>query len=343
MNSVAPDDSTFEDEEGLRSEISIAIELALADIMDNGNKRFITDIKEEKLAHFAILDLDLPLTYSWYLAGGHTIASADPDRYRPTSTGESSGTIQAHEAQYSDQIRQLRDYYTSREFIPGYKLRQVCFTDTNKFLQDYYRELAPEMYRDLYLTSLSLRDFLHKLTRVVNRESQNKALSEYGISKSNPIVDSSAEEDFRQDISAFHLHLAAVDELNAIKKDVFRATDLIERIVSQLTDMPTTSVEQTLFIANDLPEFFYYFIWKYPALAISADTASGPNADALNRKRLLEFNDFDEQLLLETEALTKQARILELLPELGETISEDSEKSAFLHRLINESVDTRSK
>jgi hypothetical protein len=341
MTPSLPDDSAFAEEEGLRTDVRIAVELALTDVLDQGEQREITDVEEEKLTHFAILDLDLPLTYSWYLAGGHTIAEANPAARSPWQPGQAFGDLRAQTTEYNDQVQELRAYFRSAEFIPGYTLRDVWFTDKFEFLRDYYRELAPQKYRDLYIHSLDIREHLWHLNDTLTRESKNASLSDFGVREPNPLLDPSSEEEIRYLVSDLHLDLAGIDELSPIKQDVVKGTDVVERILSKLTRLETTSIEQRMLIEKDLHDFFYYKVWKYPALAISVDQAAGPNAEALKRKRLLEFDGFDETLHAEVESLTQQARRMNLLPDIDEPISDGSDKSTYLHALLKESVDPR--
>lgn len=341
MTPSFPEDSAFEEEEGVRTDVSIAIDLALHDVLDQPNGRDITDVEEEKLTHFAIRDCNLPLTYSWYLAGAHTVAEANIEERSPWRSGRAFGKIKAQEPQYNDRVRDLRDYFRSMEFIPGYTLRDIWFTDKYDFLRDYYRELAPEKYRDLYVHSLELREQLSDLNVALNRESENQSLGDFGAGVSDTLLDSSREEAIRYLVSDYQMDLAEIDELRQVKKDVVQGTDVIERILSKLTRMESTSKEQRSLIKKDLHDFFYYYVWKYPALAISVDTAAGPNANVLRRKRLTEFDGFDEQLIAEVHDICRRARDLGLFPGVDEPISDNSEKSSYLHKLVKESVDPR--
>jgi hypothetical protein len=336
-----PDDSVFEEEEGVRTDVSIAINLALNDVLDHSDERELTDVEEEKLTHFAIRDCDLPLTFSWYLAGAHTIPERNPDDRSPWQPGQAFGGIQAQDPQYNYRVQELRDYFRSTEFIPGYTLRDVWYTDKFEFLRDYYRELAPEKYRDLYIHSLELRESLWNLNELLNTESKNRSLGDFGAGVPDTLLEPSREEEIRYLVSGYQLDLARIDELSPIKQEVTRGTDLIERILSKLTQKESTTPEQRRLIEDDLHDLFYYYLWKYPALAISVDTATGPNANALRQKRLVEFNEFDQRLITEVDDVTRRARELDLLPGVEEPISEGTEKSRYLHELIKQTVDPR--
>lgn len=338
-----PDDSVFEEEEGVRTDVQIAIDLALSDVLDDPRERDITDVESEKLTHFATRDCDLPLTYSWYLAGVHSVVEPSPDTQSPWEPGRSFGGINAQESQYNERVRNLRDYFRSTEFIPGYTLRDIWFEDKFVFLRDYYRELAPDEYRNLYLHSIDLREKLWNLNEILDRESANQSLDEFGAGVSITLLDSSTEEEIRYLISDYHMDLANIDVLSQIKKDVIKGTDLIERVLSKLTRIETTNVEQRSFLESDLHDLYYYYVWKYAALAISADTAAGPHAEELKQKRLLEFDNFDEPYHTELDETRQQARELDLLPQTDEPLSEDSEKSEYLHHILKVSIDSRDK
>lgn len=340
MTSLSPDDGAFEEEREVRTDVRIAIELALEDLLKSNDPRDLTSYEEEKLTHFAIRDLDLPLTYSWYLAGAHTVARATPDERSPWQPGQAFGGINAQGSEYNDRIKRLREYFRSTEFMPGYTLRDVVFTDKFELLRDYYRELAPEPYRDLYVHSIDLREELWTLRDLIDRGSENHSLGDFGTGTGTPLLDPATERDIRYLVSDFHMDLAGIEALTRTKADVARGTDVIERILARLTDLETTTGEQQLLI-QEVHDFFYYHVWKYPALGISADTATGPNADALQYKRLLEFDGFDTKLQAEVDDISQQARQVGLLPGADDLVSEPSEKSAYLHSLLKETVDDR--
>lgn len=338
MSSSSTDDSAFDEEEELRTDVRIAIELALNEVLDSAEQRAITKTEEEKLTHFAIRDLDLDLTYSWYLAGSCTIASANRDTHSSMRSGPSFGTLKADQP-VGDNIKKLRDYFATEEFFPDYTLRDIWFTNRFEFLRDYYRELAPDKYRELYVHSLDLRQQLWELTNLIETSRTNASLGDFGGS-SVGLLDRSTENEFRYVVSDFHMDLSEIEELNWLKKDVIQGTDMLERVYSKLTHLESISLEQEMLL-NDMHDFFYDYVWKYPALAISAETAEGPNAEALSRRRLIELNGFDTRLHAETTELKDQALQLELLPTIDEPVSNDSEKSIHLHSAIKESIDSR--
>jgi len=55
---------------------------------------------------------------------------------------------------------------------------------------------------------------------------------------------------------------------------VTRGTDVIEQVFAQLTTLESISSEQET-VLQDLAPYFYYDVWRYPALYISTQTAEG--------------------------------------------------------------------
>lgn len=339
MSTSPQDNPAVNGEEELRTDVRIAIELALEEVLDSTEHRDLTRIEEEKLTHFAIRDLDLDLTHSWYLAGVSTTATANPDTRSQMHTGPSFGSLKSDQP-VDDQIRELRDYFASEEFFLGYSLRKVWFTDKFDFLRDYYSELAPQKYRELYIHSLNIREQLWDLTDQLETDQNNTDLGDFGGGSNSGLIDRSAENEFRYSVSDFHMDLAGVEELAWLKKDVTRSTDVLERVYSKLTQLDTVSLEQKMLL-DEMHDYFYNYVWKYPALAISADTAEGPHADALKRRRMIELDSFDMRLGAEIENLNGQLQQMGLLPGIDEPVSIDSDKSAYLHSIIKESVDSR--
>lgn len=340
MTPPVPDDASFEDEEGARTEVDIAIDLALRDVLDDGERREPADYDREKLAHFAIRDDEVSLTHSWYLAGVHTPAPVDRDAHPAWKPGSQYGELRAQETAAGSRIADLREYFRTEEFLPGYTLRRVVYTDEFEFLGDYYRSEAPEKYRDLYVHSIDLRERLFELTDEADAESEHATLGEFGGGRTGGVLDSAAEAEVRHLVSDLHLDLAAIETLNGTKKAVSGATDLVERVLAGLTELDTVTLEQRRAL-DGLHDFFYYHVWKYPALGISAETAEGSNAYALKLQRLQEFDGFDEKLAAETDRMARRCRDAGLLPGLDDRVAGDSGAVSYLNSLLRDAVDDR--
>jgi hypothetical protein len=324
--------SGFDGEEELRTDIQIGIQRALDDELDS-RKRDLTATESEKLTYFAIRDMDLDLTFSWYLAGANTAASHASPLPRAVPTGPEIQDLDGERSSSSlpprreDRIEEFRAYFRTAEFIPEYTLRDVWFEDRFDFLRAYYQECAPDVYRDLYLHSLDIRERLTVLLDQVETSSEHVTLNSFtdGTDRGG-LLDESFEAEFRYSVSDFHVDLTAIEELDLTRMEVVRGTDLLERVLWQLTQLETLETGQRMFL-NELHDFFFHYVWKYPALAVSADTAEGPNADALRQNRLLELDTFDESLRTEVRRLASRARQLGLTPDIEviESMADDEE------------------
>lgn len=326
MSPSPADWDNFDQEEDLRTDVHLAIDLALNSVLDDRGRE-ITAVEEEKLTFFAIRDLDLDLSYSWYLAGGNTEVGPTPTPDTTYTPGQQFGTIQ-QDTPTTDRLTQLRNYFRNERFFGDYNLATVWYTDRYTFLRDYYSEFAPEEYTDLYLTSVNIREKLANLDDLIATESQNTTLGDFGGGGSDKLLEPEDEREIRYLVSDFHIDLAAIDVLSETKQTVSAGTDLIEQVLFKLTQMEGTTREQRRLLDN-LSEFFFYYVWKYPALLISAETATGPNEDIIRLNRLQEFDRFDQQIESEISRLTDHFYEVGLLPDAQdiEAIDMDSENN----------------
>ncbi|SEW01231.1 hypothetical protein [Halobacterium jilantaiense] len=326
MSPSPADWDDFEQEEELRTDVHLAIDLALDSILDNRGRE-ITAVEEEKLTFFAIRDLNIDLSYSWYLAGGNTEVGPTPTPDTSYTPGQQFGTIQ-QDTPTTDRLTRLRNYFRNETFFGDYNLAKVWYTDRYTFLRDYYSKFAPEEYTDLYITSVNIREKLTNLDNLIATESQNATLGDFGGGGSNSLLESADEREIRYLISDFHMDLTATDELSQTKQVVSAGTDLIEQVLFKLTQIEGTTREQRRLL-NNLSELFFYYIWKYPALLISADTATGPNEDIIRLNRLQEFERFNQQVESEISRLTDHFYEVGLLPNAQdiEAIDMDSENN----------------
>lgn len=326
MSPPPADWDDYDQEEELRTDVHLAIDLALNSALDDPG-RPITAVEEEKLAYFAIRDLDLDLSYSWYLAGGNTEVGATPAPDTPFTPGQQFGSLE-QDTPTTDRLTRFRNYFRNETFFGDYNLQKVWYTDRYTFLRDYYDEFAPEEYTDLYRTSVNIREKLANLDDLIAKESQNATLGDFGGGGSDSLLEPSEEREIRYLISDFHMELAADENLSKTKQVVSAGTDLIEQVLFKLTRMRETTREQRRLLDN-LSEFFFYHVWKYPALLISAHTATGPNEDIIRFNRVQEFDKFDQEIESKLSTLTDHFYEVGLLPDTHdfETIDMNSENN----------------
>jgi hypothetical protein len=276
--------------------------------------------KVQKLLYLAIDEFDIPITYSWYLAGAvvpdRSISPSSLDVYtdQPTSPSEpsiaepadesvgeeSSETSPVEPIMFRDETNEsdpnppaddLESYVSKGELVAFYRdvLPEVWHQKTMRFLQNFYQEEAPEAYRLLYIESTHLRTHLAELIDTV----------EIYLDDGNPNREiDSLRESIELSISDLHYYTRADDQLRETFEVMVLGTDLIEDTLLKLDRLqPDDFTDEHLSLLRDLQDFFYYYVWKYPCLRISYQTATGPQADELRAERLTEFESFEERVI----------------------------------------------
>ncbi|WP_241768031.1 hypothetical protein [Haloferax sp. ATB1] len=323
----------YREEEPYADALLRGIELAVEDVFD-GPGRNITRTEQEKLCYFAIKEFDLPVTYSWYLAGAYTKVAGEPDNAPGRMTTNTGGVRRDHGE--TEEVQQYRDYFASEVFFDDYDLRKVWYTGKFDFLRDFYQECAPDEYTDLYLTSTDIREHLETLDETIEQETTNHSLSDFGGGSQEGLLSESDERKFRLLISDLHLELAEIDELSEIVDLVTRGTDVIEQVFAQLTTLESISSEQET-VLQDLAPYFYYDVWRYPALYISTQTAKGPNRHHLIEEHADRFTSFHEDLLSRRNRLSERCADADLYPRAGHHSQRvDEEQMAHLHEMARE-------
>lgn len=325
--------SPYREEEPHMNKLLRAIELAVDEVFEDTD-RSITRLEQEKLCYFAVNEFDLPVTYSWYLAGAYTKVAGEPDDApgrMKVDTPELS-----HDPGESSDVREYRDYFATEEFFGDYTLQKIWYTGRYEFLRDFYEACAPEEYTELYLASTDIREQLVELDDTLEKETTNHSLADYGGGSDEGVLPEADERELRLAISDLHLELAQIDELAEIVSPVTRATDVLEQVFAQLTELDSITRNQEV-VLDDLAKFFYYCVWMYPALYISAQTAEGPNRHHLIGEHASRFEEFHEKLLSRQDQLHERCIGAGLYPDPGHHSRQvDEEQMAHLHEMARE-------
>ena len=323
----------YSEEEPYADALLRGIELAVEDVLDDPGRN-ITRTEQEKLCYFAIKEFDLPVTYSWYLAGAYTKVAGEPDNAPGRITTNTDRVRRDHGE--NKEVQQYRDYFASEVFFDNYDLREVWYTGKFDFLRDFYQEYAHDEYTDLYLTSTDIREHLETLDETIERETTNHSLSDFGGGSQEGLLSDSDERELRLLISDLHLELAEIDELSDIVDLVTRGTDVIEQVFAQLTTLESITSEQEA-VLQDLAPYFYYKVWRYPALYISTQTAEGPNRHHLIEEHASRFTSFHEDLLSRRNRLSERCADTDLYPRAGHHSQRvDEEQMRHLHDMARE-------
>jgi len=153
--SSPPDDISDADEDELRENVLEGLQLALNDeFLGPGttDRRDLTKTEEEKLLYFAIQDLELPLTYSWFLSGVKTKSNAGNSAQDSSSgttnprmnlsVGTSPSATSGGTSDTDREVERYRGYFRSEKFFSNYNLKKVVYTNKTEFLCDFYRKFC---------------------------------------------------------------------------------------------------------------------------------------------------------------------------------------------------------
>lgn len=250
--------------EDLKIAIEAALDEANADLPttkdDTGipgwNER---NVKINKLAYRAIDNFDLPILRTWFRYG-----QVEPHEY---ITAESITPQPFEEQTASPQTPNLdKRRYPSpmeiKEFLLSENLEEMIEQDIFEFLEDNYREFAPDDITDLYLANLEL---LKEFDRIHFRNQEDLDEDILDIYKR-----------FKMASVNVRGELLANDRFNEIVENhVERGLHVCQDAIlsySQKED-PTSTQKQKL---SRCRYVYHRYIWRWPAMIISIDEAIGP-------------------------------------------------------------------
>lgn len=187
------------------------------------------------------------------------------------------------------------------ETLSSYQLRP-----TDRFLQQFYSYHAPAEFRELYVNCLHVRSDLRAATHAV----ESLVSGEASTSSIERIA-----ADLSRHVSMVHMELNSNDHLSNTLPLVVEGTDIIEDAMMKLTTYPPEDLhEEHVKATHDLQSFYFEWVWKYPALKISAETATGPVATKISDARQRQFNAFPGTLSERYEEMREELDAIGLLP-----------------------------
>lgn len=182
-------------------------------------------------------------------------------------------------------------------------LRQYPLHPTNRFLQHFYEYHAPAEYTAIYEHCLRLRTILSEIEdeieSAVHGRTQDIDLFRH-------------REHFGRELSEFHMELFAIESVRETADVVVASTEPIEEALIKLASLSVEDLtEEHIEVIQSLQSYFYYTVWKYPALKISIDTATGPDAADIRSEHREEYQMFDQTIA------TRRTELLENLDAAG--------------------------
>lgn len=367
--------------------------------LDEVDQAYASKTKLQKLLYLAIEEFDIPLTYSWYLAGAvvpddaatpgalQTAFDELPGGETPSISSDDKNHPAADESSMEWNMQQIRvDIYSStsaqsapaediigaddsnspeKTTEPDTTVDPVLFSDTStpggddrptagsslgdsrdevvdfyeatipdvwhqstmRFLQNFYLEYAPPAYRDLYVQSTHFRTRLRELETIVNDQVKD--------GEPTDSVDGAVQA-AGLDVSDMHCTIQASDSLSPTFDAFVEGTDLIEDGLMMLAKRSPNALDTEHVTAiHSIQEFFYYYVWRYPCLVVSQETATGPSAEELRTNRQRRLTNFEAELQRETEEFEQELANVGLVPDYTDYAAPDDE----VEEIINELAD----
>lgn len=243
---------TLGDEDDLLLDIMEGIQIAMD--REGYSSDSIDPIKVNKLAHFAIQDLGVPLTYGWYKYGPAPVFETDNARLDPAPESD----IKA-----PDEPRipgPGREFYSPNEYS-YYFVRDCTYfnrilqTPTKEYLIEFYEDHAPSPYGDLYTQSVQVQVILDNIKE---DDDWHDEAEDYAKSLS-------------RELTKLHRELLKIDTLSEVVSTFSDYSKLVKRIITEASKNDNLTPAQERYIRK-VVDFFYSDVWRYVALLISKNT-----------------------------------------------------------------------
>ncbi|UPV99958.1 hypothetical protein M0R88_15755 [Halorussus gelatinilyticus] len=269
------------DESDVLEKVETALKQAVRDNSDL-NWEYGTRIKRQKytylaVEHFTDSDEAFPVTYSWYKFGAVMPAAPKSGTVGPAST--QMPTPDARESGiFTVAFDDIVDFFRRSDFTPGLDEDSWYASDLD-FLEAFYESHAPEEYRDLYLGNVAFRQHLDSALEEVRTARRGSSAD-----RSSPVFGTERYEDVGRAAARMHLGLVGIDFLSQTLDEVREFTNLVEDAFLVLSQTCASEVTESQVAAlEELKQVYNEWIWEYPALLMSKETAKGPNAPTLRK------------------------------------------------------------
>jgi len=255
---------TPRDEDDLLKDIEEGIQIAMD--WDGYSSDSIDPIKVNKLAHFAVQDLGVPVTYGWYKYGPAPVFETSTARIEPTPESEIKAPEEPRLPDPSDELYSPEQYayYFTRDCTYFDRILQ---TPTKEYLIEFYEDHAPSIYGSLYKQSVQVQVILDTIKE---DEEWHTEAEDYSQSLS-------------RELTELHRELLKVDALSEVCNTYSEYSKLLKRVIARASNKNDLTPVQERFIRK-VVDLFYSDVWKYTALLISKNTvhlSPGGNHDKL--------------------------------------------------------------
>lgn len=243
---------TLGDEDDLLQDIEEGIQIAME--REGYPSESIDPIKVNKLAHFVIQDLEVPVTYGWYKYGPAPVFETDKARIGPVPESEISASEESRIPDPGDEFYSPEEYayYFTRDCTHFDRILQ---TPTKDYLIEFYEDHAPAPYGNLYEQSIQVQKILDKIKDKTGWHSEAEDYS----------------KSLNRELTKLHRELLDIATLNEVTDTYSNYSKLLRRIIAEASSKDSLTASQNRFIRRVI-DFFYSGVWRYAALLISKNT-----------------------------------------------------------------------
>ncbi len=238
-------------------------------IFNSDGYQWATKTRIQKII-FTILDnFEIPVTHSWYMWGGFI--------HSPVLEGQSFGQIRSFYSKNPDKVGNLRtkmekmglpvnDILDDLQDNVDYVLK---FRSSEEFLPVYYKNEAPEEYKDVYVSKQELTTLFSKIGKSI--------LDERIIPKKLRV---------NQELSNFHKASFNVFENEVLEECSLRFADLVESALEKIVinvNERNKNKQYVNYLFFNAKKIFDSYIWNPYACEISVNTVKGDQSNQVSR------------------------------------------------------------
>jgi hypothetical protein len=309
------------DESNVLEKVETALKQAVRQDPDL-NWEYGTRIKRQKFAymaveHFTGEDEAFPVTYSWYKFGAVMPAAPMSGTIGPVST--QMPTPQARESGiFTATFDEIVEFFREGATNPALN-EETWYASDLDFLYTFYEHHAPEEYRELYLGNVELRQGLESAIRELEESEADPRSMSAGI-------DIDEYEAIGRAAARLHLGVVEDQSLGSTLDELRRFTNLVEDAFLVLAQTERREItDKQIGAIGDLLEVYDEWVWEYPALLMSKETAHGPNASTLRKWSSQKHFSLEDNLNDQIDAVARTCSEAGLTPSSAQYPDHDDE------------------
>lgn len=267
------------DESDVLEKVETALKQAVRQDSDL-NWEYGTRIKRQKYAylavdHFTSEEETFPVTYSWYKFGAVMPAAPKSGTIGPVSTQMPAPDARGSRV-FKATFDEIVDFFEEGDFTPRLNKESWYASDLD-FLLSFYKQHAPDEYQELYLGNLYFRQVLDSGIRKLEE-------AESVVDPDSPVIGADVYEEVGRAAARIHLGVMSDPSLSGTLVELRQFTNLIEDAFLVLSQTKFGDVTRgQLNLLRDLRDVYNEWVWEFPALLMSKETAQGPNASKLRK------------------------------------------------------------